>query len=608
MKALDFVKRRCGLIILMFVAGYSLVYALAFVRLYFLEHPYKLASYWIFDNVPAGSRLMGPHWDDKVPVGVAGKNPSVYVMEGRDNELPVYEQDTPAIIDGLVRKMSRADYLMFPTARTPDSIPRIPEEYPNTTALLRLLWGEKLGFQLVKTVKNRPSFFGLTFNDDLADESFSVYDHPKVAIFKNVDKLPPEQILARVKDAQSYEPLPTMDEMLLMDAGGWQPAHRWWNPIWSWFACVLALVWLVAVSVWLCLTGIFRKLPDGGLGLSLAVGLGACTGISLILCAIGLVPFTRGGTWFVALACFLVGIARVSLRPEVMRSALTSVRQHGLYVLLAGLSGALIAYVMYSSDPSFFGLGEKIERAYLAYLVQSTASVPQDIFNPGSPLSLRLADRVVFAWLLKLAGADMSVAVPTVSVVAGALIGGLLYSVALVIVRRPRASLLATFVALIPVAYLVHIVRETALRSVVPAEAAELIQESTYSGLIRWKQQTVRGTPCVASVCDNGGLRVASVVMGLPVCERVLSQPGADQQLCGIDDPDVIFKRMMTFGVDLFVTPAAQAARSDAARSRIEQFGQRPDLFTKLFDDGKVAVFLPVYSGVPSLAPARASS
>ena len=47
---------------------------------------------------------------------------------------------------------------------------------------------EKLGFKLIKTFKNRPSFLGFTFNDDLADESFSVYDHPKATIFENVER------------------------------------------------------------------------------------------------------------------------------------------------------------------------------------------------------------------------------------------------------------------------------------------------------------------------------------------------------------------------------------------------------------------------------------
>jgi len=32
-------------------------------------------------------------------------------------------------------------------------------------------------------------FFGITINDDLSEETFQVYDHPKVLIFKNVDNI-----------------------------------------------------------------------------------------------------------------------------------------------------------------------------------------------------------------------------------------------------------------------------------------------------------------------------------------------------------------------------------------------------------------------------------
>jgi hypothetical protein len=107
----------------------------------------------------------------------------------------------------LLRKISSADYIAFATPRAVDSIPRIPREYPRTTALLQLLWAEKLGFRLEKTFKNRPSLVGFEFNDDLADESFSVYDHPKVVVFKNVEHLLPEEMMIRIQSAAESGPL-----------------------------------------------------------------------------------------------------------------------------------------------------------------------------------------------------------------------------------------------------------------------------------------------------------------------------------------------------------------------------------------------------------------
>jgi len=90
-----------------FVLGFSLVYALAWIQLYLQPHPYNAASVWIFDNLPQGSVLSGPHWDDRLPISVPGKNaPGYFVMEGRDNELPFYERDTTEKLNLVLKRMS----------------------------------------------------------------------------------------------------------------------------------------------------------------------------------------------------------------------------------------------------------------------------------------------------------------------------------------------------------------------------------------------------------------------------------------------------------------------------------------------------------------------
>jgi hypothetical protein len=603
MRLIEYFKRRCGALILLAVAVYCLVYALAFVQLYFLEHPYKVASYWIFDNVPPGSRLVGPHWDDKVPVSVAGKNTSVYVMEGRENELPVYERDTPQIIELIVRRMSLSDYIMFPTARTPDSIPRIPDEYPNTTALLRLLWGEKLGFKLVKSFKNRPSVFGVTFNDDLADESFSVYDHPKVVVFQNVEKLSADEIVRRVKDVERYEPLPTMSEMLLMNEGGWQPTKKLWRPEWNSLGRILGFVVVLGVSSWIVLCRVFRRLPDAGLGMSLAVGGALATGTAWLLGVGGLIPLTRSGALAVVVAIVAIALMRICLRADVRAQTFAVLRKHGLYVLGAVVFGAVVSTVMRSSDPGFFGIGEEVDAAYLSYLSRTADPVPLDIFQAGQILPLRMADRFIFGWVLKLGAIDATLAVQALSVVIGGMLGGLLYSLVSLFCRNCRVALVGTLVALIPSSYVLHLVRDSSNRDMIGGEEAALLQAGAVNGeLARWVRKTIKGTPCFVAACDDDANRILPAVVGLPVCERGLpsssGQPVDVQEpaLCKLDDPSAAFARMMELGVELFVTPAEQATVSEVARRRIAGFVQRPELFSKIFDDGRYAVFVPAFS------------
>ncbi len=604
MRPIDFIKRRCGALILCATAAYCLVYALAFVQLYFKEHPYKVASYWIFDNVPPGSRLVGPHWDDKVPVSVAGKNPSIYIMEGRDNELPVYERDTPQMIESIVRRVSLSDYIMFPTPRTPDSIPRIPDEYPNTTALLRLLWGEKIGFKLVKTFKNRPSLLGITFNDDLADESFSVYDHPKVTVFQNVEKLSAEEILRRVKDVQRDEPLPSMKEMLLMDEGGWQPRRGLWNSDWNILGRAFAIVVVLGFSSWIALGGLFRRLPDGGLGLSACFGMLFAAGVAWILGVVGLVPMTRSGALAVGSAIAAVAFVRVCLRADVRTRVTELVGRHGLYVLAAAASGAVISAIMRSSDPGFFGIGEGVDAAYLSYLSRSVEPVPADIFQVGQVLPWKMFDRFLFGWVLKLGAVDVALAVRAVAVMVGAMLGGVLYSVVVLFSRSRNVALIATLVALIPTTYVLHTLRDSSTRTVVAGNDVALLQGTgSRSELAQWVRTTIRGTPCFVAACDGDGAGVMPALVGLPLCEQGLvssvasPEGGAEQPaLCKLDEPTAAFRRMMELGIELFITPAQQVAGTEASKRRIEGFVQHPELFFKAFDDGRYAVFVPAFS------------
>lgn len=604
MRPIDFIKRRCGALILFATAAYCLVYALAFIQLYFKEHPYKVASYWIFDNVPAGSRLVGPHWDDKVPVSVAGKNPSIYIMEGRDNELPVYERDTPQMIESIVRRVSLSDYIMFPTPRTPDSIPRIPDEYPNTTALLRLLWGEKIGFNLVKTFKNRPSLLGITFNDDLADESFSVYDHPKVTVFQNVEKLSAEEILRRVKDVQRYEPLPSMNEMLLMDEGGWQPTQHLWNPDWNILGRAFVIVVALGFCSWVVLGGLFRRLPDGGLGLSVLLGTLFAGSLAWGLSVAGLVPLTQSGALTVGGAIALVAFMRTCLRTDVRTRMIEMLGKHGLYVLGAAVCGAVISAIMRSSDPGFFGIGEAVDAAYLSYLSRSLEPVPADIFQVGQALPWRMLDRFFFGWVLKLSAIDPTLAVRAVAVIVGAMLGGVLYSLVALVSRSRNIALTATLVALIPTAYVLHILRDSSTRAVVVSEEAALLQGAGLQGdLAQWVRKTIRGTPCFVAACDGDGASVMPALVGLPACENGFASSASPQEggaaqpaLCRLDEPTAAFRRMMELGIELFITPGEQVTGSEVGKRRVEAFVQHPELFFKAFDDGRYAVFVPAFS------------
>lgn len=582
---------------------YSLFYALAFVQLYFKEHPYRVASSWIFDHVPRGSKIVSPHWDDKVPVGIPGHETSIYQMHSRDFELPVYERDSQQMIEVIVRKIAQADYITFATPRAVDSIPRIPDEYPNTSALLRLLWGEKIGFNLVHSTKNRPELLGISFNDDLADESFSVYDHPKVVVFKNEERLSSDAILKRIKEVAKFEPLPDMKQILLMDKGGWVPQKTWWSPTWGVLLKLSALTLSLGLSVWVLLFS--RVLP--GLG---ALTLGAGMSLGVILAAflgwgasmLNILPFNRAGG--VALVALFIGGALVRLAlNRGARVTFIGAITGGSGALVAFLLGALVTYLMRSSDRALFGIGDGVDGAYLSYIMRSMEPWPWDLFRPGEGLPLALTDRVLLAWLLRVVGVPLELAVDAAFVVLGALMGGLLYSIMSYLTSgRGRQALLAVVIIAVPAVYLLHLVRDASTQQAL--ESWRSLPIKGQHELISFVKERINGTPLIIEGCDPGAAINIGPSLGLPIFSKVVKVGGdvaAATRLCDLSDPQRLFDGMMAAGVELFVTQSGSAANSDSARERYEKLSSRGDLFAKVFDDQNLSLFVPAFSDLTTL-------
>lgn len=178
-----------------------IIFVIAFLRgsalhaVYETPHTYEAASEWIYDNAREGSVFLIPHWDDSLPVTLPEGR---FREEYRYLDLPIYEADKEEKLLLMSERISKSDYIAFPTQRIPGSIPQVAEQYKDSMKLLSALFEGKLGFQLAHSTKTYPAIFGFTINDDTADESLSVYDHPKALIFKRTEKLSPEEIRERI--------------------------------------------------------------------------------------------------------------------------------------------------------------------------------------------------------------------------------------------------------------------------------------------------------------------------------------------------------------------------------------------------------------------------
>lgn len=160
-----------------------LVWPLAFFSIYTRPHSRVQASEWIYANIPHGSILGVEHWDDALPFTIdQRRNSGLYTFE----ELPMFDPDSDEKWQKLQEKFKKIDYIVIASNRVYGSVPHLPARYPSTIVYYKNLFANKLNFKKIVEFTSRPSFLGLEFIDENADEVFTVYDHPKVSIFKKL--------------------------------------------------------------------------------------------------------------------------------------------------------------------------------------------------------------------------------------------------------------------------------------------------------------------------------------------------------------------------------------------------------------------------------------
>lgn len=172
--------------------GWTSIWAVAFLDLYRKPNTRHKASVWIYENVPAGSKVLTEHWDEGLPNavrGMPGKHPGIYKSQQMRN----YEPQTPPLMQETINQMVESEYIFLNTKRLYHSVSRDPRS-THRRHFYRLLFAGKFGYELVKSITSYPTIFGFEFVDDLAEESFSVYDHPKALVFKKVREVSAEEM------------------------------------------------------------------------------------------------------------------------------------------------------------------------------------------------------------------------------------------------------------------------------------------------------------------------------------------------------------------------------------------------------------------------------
>ena len=417
------------------MAGGTLIYAIAFSSIYSRMNSRIQASRWMYQNLPQGSTLANEHWDDWLPIGGLDGNAS-YGDQGmfKSVEMANYEDDNPDKLNKMVENLTQADYIVLSSNRLYDSIPRLPMRYPMTSRYYNLLFSGKLGFERVKEFTSYPAFLGIQIPDQVAEESFSVYDHPRVQIFQKTADFDPAKVRQELDNGIVWESvihltplqasatsksleLSAKEETLYQKTSTWSSAEvnegSWGNhvPILAWFV-MLELLGLVALPLTFI---VFKPFADRGYIFSKTLGLLIVAWGAWLISSIRLAPFTW---WTILVVMAFLALASILLIAKQKWNELAAFLRTRWQLLLVEevlfwlFFGLLLMIRWGNPDLWHPGMGgeKPMDVAYLTAIVRTPYFPSYDPWFSGGYINYYYFGFVLAATLIHLTGIVTTIA------------------------------------------------------------------------------------------------------------------------------------------------------------------------------------------------------
>ncbi|MEN4041754.1 MAG: DUF2298 domain-containing protein, partial [Anaerolineaceae bacterium] len=408
-----------------------------------------------------GSRqALESSWDDPLPYGLEDYLVFDYYYGLHRTELnfEMYWDDNEDKRQRFISNLDQADYLFISSGRQWGTTTRVPERYPLTTAYYRNLIGcpderdvvwcyrvaepgmfsGRLGFELVKTFTSHPQIGPLHFNTQFAEEAFTVYDHPKVMIFRKTDAYDPAQVrailgavdLSRVVHLTprqaSLSPASATDRTLLLpeDRLEVQRQGGTWSELFDrgalinrypglaaalWYVVITVLGWLMYPFVRLAL----GSLADRGYPLVRLTGMLALAYITWLGGSFG-VPVTTGLMNGVAGVLLLANLGLALAQRDGLRAEWRERKRYFLTIELLTLFFFLFFLLIRLGNPDLWHPakgGEKpMDFSYLNAIIKSTTFPPYDPWFAGGYINYYYFGFVMVGVVIKWLGIVPSIA------------------------------------------------------------------------------------------------------------------------------------------------------------------------------------------------------
>jgi len=178
-----------------FVVISTSVWASMFFSVYINDDVRVKATKWISENI-AQSEFILTETRNMLEVPLTGGYQKL--------AFDFYELDQDSsLLPNLVHNLETSDYFIIQTRRIYKNHLRFPEKYPLVNSFYKNLFNGSLGFFEVAEFTSYPQIslgkISLEIPDENAEETWSVFDHPRIIVYKNEKRLQSEEILATLK-------------------------------------------------------------------------------------------------------------------------------------------------------------------------------------------------------------------------------------------------------------------------------------------------------------------------------------------------------------------------------------------------------------------------
>jgi YYY domain-containing protein len=415
-------------------------------------------------------------WDDGIPYPIDGYNAfggifpiqlasleQYYTEQGKSaadvntlsspNFNMYWEETDSDKYERFIRILDATDYIFITSDRQWGSLPRIPERFPMVTLYYRNLLGcpsgedifycyavakpgtyqGNLGFELAATFTSNSAIGPFELNDQFAEEAFTVYDHPKVMIFRKTPDYDSQKVSALLGSvdwsktiyvnpakAGSYPAdlmLPT-DRLEEQQQGGtWSELFNpqaIYNRIQSlglvlWYICIF----LLGLMTYPLLRLALPSLPDRGYPLARTAGLLLLAWL-VWLAGSARIPFSRLTITIVLLLMALAGGILGYIQRHELAQEWRTRRKYFIMIELVALAFFLFDLYIRLRNPDLWhpwkGGERPMDFAYFNAILKSTTFPPYDPWFSGGYLNYYYYGFVFVGVLVKWLGILPSIA------------------------------------------------------------------------------------------------------------------------------------------------------------------------------------------------------